>query len=278
MKRSSRAPLITPTPHAAAPPAPARAIFRRFRTFPSPSVITLSSAVSAPPPRTRERVGLRECTTISTESILATDRGLRPRLGDSGGAACLLVLEGDAAVLRDLAPERRLREEEAGAEAGAPALPALLLSASLSGTRGVRMRTRARAGVDDVAAAAAALGFARALPLPALPFWPSAPTPRAISAMPVSSVPSEPPWSSSATSSSPSDGRARLRLLVLAPTAGRRARTLWQLSLRQESSISCAGVESARKRARLVSVCVMRASQRNFESGMCMCAVVPPPG
>jgi hypothetical protein len=155
MNRSSRVPSITLTTHAAAPPAPARAIFRRFRTFPSPSVVTLSSAVSAPPPRTRERVGLRECTTISTEFILATDRDLRPRLGESGGAAGLLVLEGNAAVLRNLASERRLREEEAGAGAGAgagaPALPALLLPASLSG---------ARAAVDDVAAAVAALGLA----------------------------------------------------------------------------------------------------------------------
>jgi nitroreductase len=160
MNRSSRVPSITLTTHAAAPPAPARAIFRRFRTFPSPSVVTLSSAVSAPPPRTRERVGLRECTTISTEFILATDRDLRPRLGESGGAAGLLVLEGNAAVLRNLASERRLREEEAGAGAGAgaPALPALLFPASLSGARGVWVR--ARAAVDDVAAAVAALGLA----------------------------------------------------------------------------------------------------------------------
>jgi hypothetical protein len=197
-------------PHAAAAPA----TFRRFRALPSPTVLFFSSAVSAPLPRARDRVRLRERTTISTESILATDdRGLRPRgLGDSVNsdsdpvaattAALFLVMAlagGEAAVLRGLAIERRLRE--AGADEGVAALglPRLLPCASLSCARGVCMRTRARprAGVNGVAAASA-LGFARALPLPLpliAPFWspPSASTPRAISAIPVSSVPSESP-------------------------------------------------------------------------------------
>jgi hypothetical protein len=184
----------TPVRHAA---AGGPATLLRFRTLPSPSVIAFSSPVSAPPPRTRERVELRDRRTISTESILDTDGGLRPRgIGEDGGDAALLP---DDAALRGLASERRLRRVEGARATGAPERPALLLPASLSGSPGISTRTRACAGID-VAAAAEDLGFARALPLLlalalALPlplrFWPSSPTPCAISAMPVSSVTTE---------------------------------------------------------------------------------------
>ena len=217
------------------------ATFRRFRTT-LPSAVPLaaavfSSPVSAPLPRTRERVRLRDFddTKISTESILATDGGLRPRaLGDEGGDVALPP--DDDAALRGLASERRLCREEArvAVAATAGALALLLLtppSLSCCSERGTWTRTRDRErpcpppGIDvDVAAAAAAisaLGFgARAFPLPLpllLLFEPSTPSPRAISAMPVSFVPSIPP-SSSSPSPSLAVGRARLaRPLVLAP-------------------------------------------------------------
>ena len=234
------------------------ATFRRFRTT-LPSAVPLaaavfSSPVSAPLPRTRERVRLRDFddTKISTESILATDGGLRPRaLGDEGGDVALPP--DDDAALRGLASERRLCRGEARVAVAATvgALALLLLtppSLSCCSERGTWTRTRdrehprPRPGVDvDVAAAAiSALDFgARALPLPLplplsllLLFEPSAPTPRAISAMPVSPVPSVPPSSSSPSPSS-AVGRARLaRPLVLAPapavgfTLGSRARIL----------------------------------------------------
>jgi len=236
-----------------------------------------SSPVSAPLPRTRERVRLRDLVTIiSTESILATDGGLRPRvLGDEGGDVTLPA--GDDAALLGLAFERRLWRE-AGVEVGAGgALPLLptSLSCSKAGTwtrTRDRGRPRPRAGVDAgvaVGTVSAALGFgARALLLLSLlllslplAFGLSASTPRAISAIPVSSVPLETPSSSSPSPSS-AGGRARLaRPLVLAPAPARsfgfanRARMLWQFSSRQEISMSSAFVESARKRARFASVC-----------------------
>ena len=95
-----------------------------------------SSPVSAPLPRarTRERDRLGELlTTISTESILATDAGLRPRvLGDEGGDVALPA--GDDAALRGLASERRLWREgrDAGVAGVAGALP--LFPTSLSGS------------------------------------------------------------------------------------------------------------------------------------------------
>ena len=202
------------------------------------------------------------------------DGGLRPRvLGDEGGDVVALPGDGVAA-LRGLASERRRPRREAGvtaATAGAFTLSALSLSPSLSCTeRGAWTRTRGRprprlgvgVGVDvDIPAAnISALGFAfaRALPLPLL-FGPSEPTPRAISAMPVSPVPSEPPSSSSPPAST-GGGRARLArplVLALAPAlvVGIRARMLWQFSRRQETSLSSACVASARNRARLASVC-----------------------
>lgn len=256
-----------------------------------------SSPVSAPLPRTRERVALRDLVTrISTESILANDDGgLRPRaLGDEGGDVAVAL-----PVLRGLASERRLRlGPEAGVTGTAGAaftLSALLLPPpSLSCPRprperpergGARTRTRDRdcdrpragvlAGVDVAVAAApiiiiSALGFARALPLVLVVlFGPSAPTPRAISAMPVSSVPSEPP---SSLLSSSGGGRARLvRPLALAPAPvpavafGSRARMLRQFSWRQESSLSSACVASARNLARLASVCDAAKKQRRYQ-------------
>ena len=89
-----------------------------------------SSPVSAPLARVRIRERDRLCdlvTTISTESILATDGGLRPRvLGDEGGDVALPA--GDDAALRGLASERRLWREgrETGVAVAAGALPALL--------------------------------------------------------------------------------------------------------------------------------------------------------
>ena len=81
------------------------------------------------------------------------------------------------------------------------------------------------------------------------------------SAMPVSSVPSRPPSSSSPSPSS-AGGRARLArplVLALAPAFafgfGSLARMLWQLSRKQETSLSSAFDESKRNRARFASVC-----------------------
>ena len=147
---------------------------------------------------------------------------MRPRaLGDEGGDVVTLPAGNDAA-LRGLASERRLRRGAGVAgTAGVFTLSALLLVPSLSWSeRGAWTRGRPRAGVDvAVAVTASALGFARALPLPLLLlllFGSSAPTPRAISAMPVSSVPSVPPSSLSPSPSSAGE-RARLaRPLVLA--------------------------------------------------------------
>ena len=153
---------------------------------------------------------------------------MRPRaLGDEGGDVVTLPAGNDAA-LRGLASERRLRRGAGVAgTAGIFTLSALLLPPSLSWSeRGAWTRGRPRdfgrprAGVDVAAAVtASALGFARALPLPLpllLLFGSSAPTPRAISAMPVSSVPSVPPSSLSPSPSSAGE-RARLaRPLVLA--------------------------------------------------------------
>ena len=86
-------------------------------------LVVFSSPVSAPLPRTRERVGLRDFVTISTESILATETGLRPRvLGDEGGDVALPA--GDEEALRGLASERRLRRE-AGVAVAAGAFPLL---------------------------------------------------------------------------------------------------------------------------------------------------------
>ncbi len=286
-------------------PAPAPASFRRLRTFPSASVIIFSSAVSPPLPRTRDRVALRERTTISTESILKGDRGLRPRdPGDeSGGEAAVAAAAGVAGagvegalavetglrvgdgVLRGFVAGRRLREanaagagEDADADAGVPTtadveaggaltLPALLLSASLSlAPRGALMRTRALAGVSVVAAADALDFLATALVLRGpLAFCPIAPTPRAISAIPLSSVylealPSSSSSSSSLSVRSPGGGRARLTRPppvlepALGPGPGSRARMLRQLSRKHETSMSSAGVESERKRARFTSV------------------------
>lgn len=113
--------------------------FRRLRTLPSVvPLVVFSSPVSAPLPRarTRERDRLRGLvTTISTESILATDGGLRPRaLGDEGGDVPLPA--GDDAALRGLASERRLwregREAGAGVAVAAGALPVLPASLSCS--------------------------------------------------------------------------------------------------------------------------------------------------
>jgi hypothetical protein len=256
---------------------PAPPSFRRLRTFPSASVTIFSSAVSPPLPRTRDRVALRERTTISTESILNGDRGLRPRSGDELGgveafagveggleAEAGLEVEGGLAaetglrvgdvVLRGLAAGRRLRAtvtgagEEVDTEAGVPipgagggarTLPALLLSASLSPVRGALRRTR-RAGVSVVPAVVVAgrgnvdfraVCLVRRGPLAVCPI---APTPRAISAMPLSSVNLEALPSSSSSSSlsakSPGGGRARLTRPVLEPALalgrGSRARML----------------------------------------------------
>ena len=71
------------------------ATFRRFRTFPSWSVIVFLSPVSAPIPRTGVLVLLRDCDCdpmmISIEPILDTDGSLRPRaLGDKGGDVAAL--------------------------------------------------------------------------------------------------------------------------------------------------------------------------------------------
>jgi hypothetical protein len=74
-------------------------------------------------------------TIISTESILDTDGGLRPRaLGDEGGDVVALPASNDDAALRGLASERRLRREGAGVAgtAGVFTLSALLLPPSLS--------------------------------------------------------------------------------------------------------------------------------------------------
>ena len=186
---------------------------------------------------------------------------------------------GDAAaLLRGFVAGRRLREaiaaagagEDAGADDGGGGGALMLLSASLSPARGgAIMRTRARAGVSALAVVAAGgldfLAVALVLRGP-LPFCPMAPTPRAISAMPLSSVyrealPSSSSSSSSLSAKSPGGGRARLArtppVLELArgPGPGSRARTLWQLSRKQDTSMSSAGDESARKRARLTSVC-----------------------
>jgi hypothetical protein len=257
-----------------------------LRTLPSvvPLAVVFSSPVSAPLPRVRrrERDRLRDLVTkISTESILATDGGLRPRaLGDEGGDVVVLRA-GDDAALRGLAYERRLWREAGVAVAVAVAAGALpVIPTSLSCGSWTRTRTRdrgrgrprPRAGVDAgvTAVTPSALGFgARALLLPLpllLAFGPSASTPLAISAMSVSSVPSKPP-SSSPPSPSSAGGRARLaRPLVLAPAPTfffaiwNRARMLWQFSWKQESSLSSALVESARKRARFTSVC--RSAQR----------------
>ena len=121
--------------------------FRRLRTLPSVVPLAVfSSPVSAPLPRTRERVRLRDLVTlISTESILAMDGGLRPRvLGDEGGDVTLLAgddaalrgfaserslwrgagVAGDGAALRGLASERRLWRD-AGVAVAAGALPLL---------------------------------------------------------------------------------------------------------------------------------------------------------
>ena len=136
------------------------ATFRRLRTGRSIVVVPLavfSSPVSAPLPRTRERVRLRDLVTmISTESILAGDRGLRPRaLGDEGGDVAALLagddgalrglasersfwrgagVAGDGAALRGLASERRLWREAGVVAVAAGALPPPrpLLSTSLS--------------------------------------------------------------------------------------------------------------------------------------------------
>lgn len=84
-----------------------------------------SSPVSAPLPRTRERVRLGDLdTAISTESILATEAGLRPRaLGDEGGEVALPA--DDDAALCGLASERRRLRREAGVSVAASALPLL---------------------------------------------------------------------------------------------------------------------------------------------------------
>ena len=184
--------------------------------------------------------GLDAETGLDADTGLVAETGLR--VGDT--------------VLRGLAAERRLRAtvpgagEDVDAEAGVPTtragaeaggartLPALLLSASLSpAVRGAFRRTR-RAGVS-VAPAGVVRGNEdvdfRAVCLVLrgpLAFCPSAPTPRAISAMPLSSVILEALPSSSSSSSlsakSPGGGRARLTrpepTLALGP--GSRARIL----------------------------------------------------
>ena len=206
---------------------------------------------------------------------------MRPRaLGDDGGDFVTLPAGNDNAVLRGLASERRLRREAGVAgTAGVFMLSALLLPQSLSWSeRGAWTRARARdfgrprprAGVDVAAAVTvSAIGFARttlplSLLLPLL-FGPCALMPRAISAMPVSSVPSVRSSSSSPLPSSAGE-RARLaRPLLLAPALAlafasafafrSRARMLWQFSSKQETSLSSSCVASARNRARFASVC-----------------------
>lgn len=101
-----------------------------------PLAAVFSSPVSAPLPRVRrrERDRLRDLVTIiSTESILATDGGLRPRaLGDEGGDVVVLRA-GDDAALRGLASERRLWREAGVAVALADAAGALpVIPTSLS--------------------------------------------------------------------------------------------------------------------------------------------------
>ena len=130
-----------------------------------------------------------------------------------------------------------------------------------------RVCPRPRAGVDAGVAAvtASSLSFgACALRLPftlLLVFGLGVSTPRAISAMPVSLVPSEPP-SLSLPSPSLAGGQVRLArslVLALAPICpfgfGNRARMLWQFSRKKETSLFSAFVESARNRARFPSVC-----------------------
>ena len=184
--------------------------------------------------------GLDAETGLDTETGLAAETGLR--VGDT--------------LLRGLAAGRRLRatvpgagedvdaeagvptaRADAGAEAGgARTLPALLLSASLSpAVRGAFRRTR-RAGVSVAPVVVRGNVDFRAVCLVRrgpLAFCPSAPTPRAISAMPLSSVNLDALPSSSSSSSlsakSPGGGRARLTrpaepTLALGP--GSRARML----------------------------------------------------
>ena len=182
--------------------------------------------------------GLDAETGLDTETGLAAETGLR--VGDT--------------LLRGLAAGRRLRAtvpgagEDVDAEAGVPTaradaggartLPALLLSASLSpAVRGAFRRTR-RAGVSVAPVPVVVRGNVdfRAVCLVRrgpLAFCPSAPTPRAISATPLSSVNLEAFPSSSSSSSlsakSPGGGRARLTrpaepTLALGP--GSRARML----------------------------------------------------
>jgi hypothetical protein len=191
------------------------------------------------------------------------DRGLRPRSpGDESGgeaevAAGAAFFEVEAGVegaleaeegglrvgdtvLRGFVAGRRLRGADEDADAGVPTadtggaltLPALLLSASLSPARvGTLMRTRALAGVTVAEAAAAAATAARdevdfravCLVL-AMGRLPIAPTPRAISAMPLSSVILEALSSSSSSLSATSPGGGRARFTrpppVLEPALG----------------------------------------------------------
>jgi len=133
------------------------------------------------------------------------------------------------------------------------------LSRSCGACTGTRARARASFDVKAGATAVPALGrFACALAL-ALPlsFSPSTPMPCATPAMPVSSVPAE-VLSSLATSPESGGGRARLArrplVLVLAFALRSCARMLGQFKSKQESSLSSSGSESARNRARLVSV------------------------